>query len=139
MKFTGEFHGKTEGFLSGLTQYLINCLSNVVGIKKQNPQTLQISWLQVYSYGKPIALKWLIFEPNFSIPGPEIKYCHFLLKQNTISQMNHIAINSSIWNSNNQILSDFEIYRSIFYFCGQTNPISTKCRLQTADRVQNAD
>ena len=50
--------------------------------------------------------------------------------------MNHIAINSSIWNSNSQSLSDFEIYRSIFYFCGQTNPVSTKCRLQTGCKMQ---
>ena len=65
----------------------------------------------VYSYGKPLASKWLIFESNFPMPGPEIEYRHFLPNQNPIWQMNHIAINSSIWTTNSQCLSDFEILK----------------------------
>jgi len=38
--------------------------------------------------------------------------------------MNHIAINSSIWTTNSQCLTDFEICRSIFDFCGHALLIS---------------
>ena len=43
---------------------------------------------------------------------------HHLPKQNTIRQMNYIAINSSIWTTNSQSLSDFEICCSMFDFSG---------------------
>ena len=53
----------------------------------------------------------MIFEPNFSMFGPEIEYRHFLPKQNSISQMDHIAMNSLIWTTIIQSLSDFEILK----------------------------
>ena len=43
--------------------------------------------------------------------GPKIEYRHFLPKQNTIWQMNHTAINSSIWTTNSQSLSVFKILK----------------------------
>ena len=45
------------------------------------------------------------------MPGSEIDYRHFLPKQNTISQMNHTAMNSSIWTTSSQSLSVFKILK----------------------------
>ena len=115
LKFTSNFHGKTEGFPSGLTQYLIVFQMSWELLNK-TCKRCRISWLQVdvfwgYGYGKPLASKCVIFEPNFSMPDPEIEYRHFLPKQNTIWQMNHIAINSLIWTTKSQSLNGFEILK----------------------------
>ena len=86
LKFTSNFHGKTKGFPSGLTQYLVFQMS--WELLNKTCKSCRISWLQVdvslgYGYGKPLASKCLIFEPNFLMPDPEIEYRHFLPKQNT--------------------------------------------------------
>ena len=50
----------------------------------------------------------------------EINLGHFLPNQKVISQMNHTAMNNSIWTSNSQSFSYFQnlkVCRAMFEFC----------------------
>ena len=70
----------------------------------------------LYSYGKRCASKWLILCIIFSCADTEIYFRRLLPKRKVIWQMNHTAMNNSIWTTNSQSLSDFEFSHFCRYF-----------------------
>ena len=70
----------------------------------------------LYSYGKRCTSKWLILCIIFSCADTEIYFRRLLPKRKIISQMNHTAMNNSIWTTNSQSLSDFEFSHFCRYF-----------------------
>ena len=70
----------------------------------------------LYSYGKRCASKWLILCIIFSCADTEIYFRRLLPKRKVIWQMNHTAMNKSIWTTNSQSLSYFEFSHFCRYF-----------------------
>ena len=75
-----------------------------------------MDFFSLYSYGKRCASKWLILCIIFSCADTEIYFRRLLPKQKVIWQMNHTAMNNSIWTTNSQSLSDFEFSHFCRYF-----------------------
>ena len=75
-----------------------------------------MDFFSLYSNGKRCALKWLILCIIVSCADTEIYFRRLLPKRKVIWQMNHTAMNNSIWTTNSQSLSDFEFSHFCRYF-----------------------
>ena len=88
------------------------------------------------------------FNPNLLVSGYEINLRHFLPNQKVISQMNHTAMNNSIWTTNSQSFSYFQnlkVCRKMFDFCVHAllrsfiDKIELQTTLHTMQKLKHED